>query len=67
MNATSIAMAFITFVANGFSTRSPLCKKSKSFKTAELPFAFSFALALRPFVLPFKSNRLEISCIVANQ
>jgi hypothetical protein len=31
------------------------------------PFFFSLALARRPFVLPFRSYRVPISCIVANQ
>ena len=67
MNATSIAMAAFTSSAIGFSTRTLDSRKSRSLRTAASPLAFSFLDARRPLVLPFRSNRVVISCMVANQ
>ena len=67
MNATSTAIAAFTSSAIGFCTHTFDCKKSRSLRTAASPLVFSFFEARRPLVLPFKSNRVVISCMVANQ
>ena len=67
MNATSVAMAAFTSSAMRFCTCTSDSKKSRSFNTAASPLARSFRDARRPFVLPFKSNRFEMACMVANQ
>ena len=67
MNSTSFAIAALISLAILFSTMVPRSIRSRSLYIALGPLARSLALARRPLVLPFRSYRRLISCMLANQ